>query len=79
MAAERHDAPHVGVLAGRGDREVGQFAFALAFRQRALVQIGLARFGGRAGRELAFVEEEDLLAIRARGLEKAAAARPGPL
>ena len=74
MATERRDAQHVGVSAPRGDREVGQFAFARAFRQRALVQVRCARGRGRAGRELAFVEEEDLQPVGGRGRKGTAAA-----
>ena len=49
MAAERRDPLHIGVLARRGNREIGQFAFARAFGQRALVQVGFARRRRRVG------------------------------
>ena len=78
MAAERRDAQNIGVFARRSDREVGQFAFARAFKQRALVQVRFTRGRGRVGGELAFVEKEDLRAVGGRGLEGSAAAGARP-
>ena len=78
MGAERRDAQNVGVIARRSDREIVQFASARAFRQRALIQVRLARGRARVGRELAFVEEEDLQTIGGGRLEGAAAAGTRP-